>query len=67
MPRAMGMSEKSTEEYTEKMRERYLRRTGKLARSALIDEFVALTGVERKYAIKLLRGTRHRGGSESPR
>lgn len=62
MARAMAMSEESTLEYTEKMRGRYGRLTGKQARSRLIDEYVAVTGFERKYAIKVLRGTRRRGG-----
>jgi hypothetical protein len=60
---AMAMSETSTREYTEKMRGRYGRMTGKSARTRLIDEYVAVTGYERKYAIKILRGTRRREGA----
>ncbi len=40
------------------MRWRYAGRTGKAAKSCLIDEFIEVTGYERKYAIKLLRGVR---------
>lgn len=60
MARAMEMSENSTREYTEKMRCRYRRMTGKPARGRLLDEYVAVTGFERKYAIKVLRGSRRR-------
>lgn len=60
MAQAMAMSETSTREYTQKMRGRYSRMTGKQARGRLIDEYVAVTGFERKYAIKVLRGTRRR-------
>lgn len=51
---AMGMSEKSIEEYTKKMRGRYARMTGKLARGKLLDEFSEVTGWERKHANKVL-------------
>lgn len=61
MARAMAMSEESTREYTEKMRGRYGRLRGKQARSRLLDEYVAVTGFERKYAIKVLGGARRRG------
>ena len=37
---------------------RYLRYTGKAAKTGLLDEFCQVTGHERKYAIKLLKGTR---------
>jgi hypothetical protein len=52
----MAMSEESTREYTETMRGRYGRMTGRQARGRVIDEYVAVTGFERKYAIKVLRG-----------
>lgn len=52
------MSQTARNEYLEKMRWRYARRTSKTARSKLIDEFCIVTGHERKYAIKLLRGQR---------
>ena len=52
------MSKKSKDEYLQKMQWRYSRRTGKAAKSYLIDEFSEVTGFERKYAIKLLRGVR---------
>lgn len=58
MAQAMAMSETSTREYTQKMRGRYGRMSGKQARSRLLDEYVAVTGFERKYAIKVLRGSR---------
>jgi len=65
------MSTKSRQEVLEQARERYRRRTGKEARSRLLDEVCALCGYERKYAIKLLGGKleiagscgRRRGGS----
>jgi hypothetical protein len=37
------MSQNSRNEYLEKMRERYQRRPGKAALSALLDEFCAVT------------------------
>ncbi len=55
---AKTMSRESRDEYLEKMRERYRRRAGKGARSALLDEFCEVTGHERKYANKLLRAQR---------
>lgn len=56
MAPAMEMSETSIEEYTEKMRGRYARMTGKKARSRLLDEFVEVTGWDRKHANKVLLG-----------
>lgn len=50
------------------MRDRYRRRTGKGARTALIDEFCTVTGHERKYAIKLLsrlRGPNRKGANKT--
>lgn len=67
MARAMEMSESSTREYTEKMRGRYGRMTGKAARSRLLDEYVAVTGFERKYAIKVLGGSRRAAGASRRR
>jgi hypothetical protein len=58
----MGMSGKSTEEYTEKTLVRYGRLTGLRARGKLLDEFVEVTGWERKHANKVLLGTRRRKG-----
>lgn len=55
---ALTMSQTARNEYLEKMRFRYAGRTTKTARSKLIDEFCEVTGHERKYAIKLLRGRR---------
>ncbi|MDA7916256.1 hypothetical protein N9B94_03380 [Verrucomicrobia bacterium] len=54
----MEMSQQSVTEYTEKMRGRYRRRTGKRARSKLLDEYVEVTDYERKYANKVLRNQR---------
>jgi hypothetical protein len=62
MARAMAMSEASTREYTEEMRGRYGRMTGKQDRSRLIDEYVAVTGLEREHAIRVLGGIRRRAG-----
>ena len=58
MAQAMEMSKKSIDEYTEKLRERYSRMTGRLARGKLLDEYTEVTSFERKYAIKVLGGTR---------
>jgi len=57
------MSAKSRREVLEQARERYGRRTGKEARSRLLDEVCAFCGYERKYAIKLLGGKREIAGS----
>jgi len=67
MAQAMEMSQESISEYTEKMRGRYDRRTGKRARSKLLDEYVEVTGYERKYANKVLRNQRRRGDKKSRR
>jgi hypothetical protein len=63
----LRMMKKSLEEYTEMMRERYVRHTGKRARGALLDEFCKSTNMERKYAIKVMRGQRRKGPSGVPR
>lgn len=67
MAGAMEMSEKSIKEYTEKMRDRYGRMTGKEARGRLLDEYTQVTGFERKYANKVLRHQRRGGGKGSRR
>jgi hypothetical protein len=59
----LKMSAKSRQEVLEQARERYQRRTGKEARSRLLDEVCALCGYERKYAIKVLGGKRAIAGS----
>ncbi len=64
---AMGMSEKSTEEYTRKMRTRYARLTGRKARGRLLDEFIEITGWERKHANKVLVGKRRSKGRRGKR
>jgi hypothetical protein len=53
----------SLEDYTRVMRGRYARRTGKQARSALLDEYCRSSGLERKHVIKVLRGQRRRGAT----
>lgn len=67
MAPAMKMSETSIEEYTEKMRGRYARMTGKKARSKLLDEFVEITAWDRKHANKVLLGKRRRYGQRGKR
>jgi len=62
MAPAMEMSRESVTEYTEKMRGRYARMTGRKARGALLDEYTEVTGHERKYAIKVLGGHRRKAG-----
>jgi hypothetical protein len=57
----------SLEDYTRMMRERYARWTGKRARHKLLNEYCASTGLERKYANKVLRGQRRRGPSGAAR
>lgn len=57
----------SLEDYTQMMRGRYTRRTGRQARSALLDEYCQSTGLERKYANKVLRGQRRRGSTGAVR
>jgi hypothetical protein len=50
-------------EVTAAIRERYLG-SGRTAKSAILDEFVAVTGVHRKHAIRLLS---EKGASRRPR
>ena len=57
----------SREDSTRVMRGRYARHTGKSARAQLLDEYCQTTGLERKYANKVLRGQRRRGPSAVPR
>lgn len=67
MAQAMEMSKKSVDEYTEKLRERYARMTGRQAKGKLLDEYTAVTGFERKYAIKVLGGSRRKASGKSRR
>ena len=60
MAPAMEMSKKSIDEYTQKLRERYSRMTGRRARGKLLDEYIEVTGYERKYATKVLGGIRRK-------
>ena len=59
------MSRKATMEYVGVKRRAYLALDDKAAKTAALDEFCAVTGMDRKYAIKLLTGKRiyreHRG------
>lgn len=57
----------SLSDYTRVMRGRYARRWGKGARGALLDEYCQSTGLERKYANKVLRGQRRTGPSGAAR
>ena len=57
----------SLEDYTRVMRGRYARRTGKQARSALLDEYCRSSGLERKHVFKVLRGQRRRGATAAAR
>ena len=59
MPAAM--SKQSLDEYIPRIRSRYERLTGKLARSRLLDEFCEVSGYGRKHAIKVLRGQKRSG------
>ncbi len=61
------MMKESLEDYTRVMRGRYARHTGKPARAKLLDKYCQTTGLERKYANKVLRGQRRRGPSGAPR
>ena len=63
----MSMSETSLEEYTTKMRDRYARMTGRKARGRLLDEFVEVTGWERKHGNKVLLGIKRRRGRRGKR
>ena len=63
----MGVSETSTEEYTKNMRARYARLTGRKARGQMLDEFVEITGSDRKHANKVLLGKRRRKGRRGKR
>jgi len=49
------VTRRSIVEYTEAVRERYLRSTKKV-KTRILDEFVAATGLHRKAAIRLLNG-----------
>ena len=59
MAQVMEMSKKSIDEYTQKLRERYSRMTGRQARGIILDEYIGFIRFERKYAIKVLTGFPH--------
>lgn len=63
MPAAM--SQESLAEYIPRVRNRYQRMRGKGARGRVLDEFCAVSGWERKYALKVLRGQRRAGRGPS--
>ena len=63
----MTMSEKSIEEYTITMRERYARMTGRRAKTKLLNEFVTVTGWDRKHANKVILGLKRKTGSKGQR
>ena len=67
MAQAMRMSESSIKEYTEKVRGRYGGKRGRKTRSRLLDEFVEMTGSERKHANKVRLGKRRRKGRQGKR
>ena len=67
MAQVMEMSKKSIDEYTQKLRERYSRMTGRQARGIILDEYIGITGFERKYAIKVLGGSRRKTSERSQR
>lgn len=59
------MSQKSRREYVERVRHRYLQ-AGRIEKARILDEFVAVTGLHRRSAIRALRqgyrrGAEHRG------
>ena len=54
------MREETKSENTRKMRERYSRMTGKRAWAQLLNEFVAVTGWDRKHANKVLLGQKRK-------
>lgn len=53
----MKMSKDATREYIKVMRKRYGAMKSKQAKGRMLDEFCATTQMERKYAIKVLRGS----------
>ncbi len=61
------MSEPSIQEYTVKMRERYSRMTERKAKSKLLDEFVKITGWDRKHANKVILGIKRKSGPKGKR
>ncbi|MFN6044369.1 MAG: hypothetical protein ACK49I_02755 [Verrucomicrobiota bacterium] len=63
----MKMSEISIEKYTQKMRCRYSRMTGRRGRGRLLDELVEMTGWDRKHANKVLLGKRRTEGRRGKR
>ncbi|PQJ27823.1 hypothetical protein BSZ32_04455 [Rubritalea profundi] len=48
------------------MRERYARMTGRRAKTKLLNEFVTVTGWDRKYANKVILGLKRKTGSKEP-
>lgn len=52
------MSRKSTREYILRKQEDYIGELNRLRKGKVLDEVCAVTGLERKYASKLLSGAR---------
>jgi len=65
------MSRKATMEYVGAKRRSYSGLQNKKAKSAAIDDFCQVTGADRKYAIRLLTGSRryreHKGRGKTAR
>jgi hypothetical protein len=61
----MRLTMKERQAVTKKTAERY-RRAGKKQKGQMLDEFVALTGYNRWYAVGLLRGGRRRSPVQPP-
>lgn len=60
------MSQKSRREYVERVRHRYLQ-AGRVEKTRILDEFVAVTGLHRKSAIRALRQGYRRGAERRGR
>lgn len=61
------MSEESLKEYICRIRKRYGLMKSRGARGRLLDEFCEVSGLERKYSIRVLRGTRRPAGGSKKR
>jgi hypothetical protein len=60
----MGVRQQSKHELAAAVRGRYAR-AGRAGKGRTLDEFVAATGYDRKWAIRLLRGGPPRAGREA--
>lgn len=59
------MSQGSKRELLETIRPRY-RKASKKDKQRILDEFVAVTGYHRKYAIRILRSEEHKEHRKKP-